>query len=352
MSKKKKYALRTPLNVKGGIRSQAPAGGHARAWWSRRWTEVIERFRLGARLGRGRNYAVTGQVSSLEVAPGRVAARVQGASREPYESTIRFHAVEGEAKAGLIREMRRRPMLVARLLVSDLPFEVEGLFREAGCPLFPQREHDLTSRCSCPDYANPCKHLAAVYYLLGEAIAKNPLLLLALRGVGRAELLGESLECSSKVLTCGSSKGGEGLEDADNLRISAEGSFNALKCESAKVNECEDGDDNFRTLELPNFRTSSDFYGTPQPPFEDFGTAVKSVTHAPLIYRLGPLPFWRGQERFTDTLEHLYARAAARGWAVWTGEPLDLRREEEKVVITGANLHLKNRRLRVDISLT
>jgi len=74
------------------------------------------------------------------------------------------------------------------------------------------------------------------------------------------------------------------------------------------------------------------------------------VTPAPLIYRLGPLPFWRGQERFTDTMEHLYARAATRGWTVWTGEALDLRREDEKVIIKGASLHLKQRKMRVDTS--
>ena len=308
MSKKKKFALRTPLNVKGGIRAQNPNSGCLRVWWSRRWTEVLERFRLGARLGRGRNYAVTGQVSSLEIAHGHVTATVQGSHREPYESGIVFRAVEGEVKARLIQTLRRRPMLVARLLVSDLPFEVETLFRAEGCPLFPQREHDLTSRCSCPDYANPCKHLAAVYYLLGEAITRNPLLLLELRGISRADLLGEAAEPNAPPE-------GDAPVTADASDL-------------------------------------SDFYGMPKKTFEDFGTAVKSVTYAPLIYRLGPLPFWRGQERFTDTLEHLYARAATRGWSVWTGEQLDLRREDEKVIIKGASLQLKHRKMRVDTSWT
>jgi hypothetical protein len=66
-----------------------------------------------------------------------------------------------------------------------------------------------------------------------------------------------------------------------------------------------------------------------------------SVIAAPFIQRLGPLPFWRGQERFSDTLEHLYARAASRGMTVWSGDPLDLRRPEEKIIIKGASLHLK-----------
>jgi hypothetical protein len=73
----------------------------------------------------------------------------------------------------------------------------------------------------------------------------------------------------------------------------------------------------------------------------DFGEMPASGIDAPLVQRLGPLPFWRGQERFSDTLEHLYARAATRGMTVWSGDPLDLRRPEEKVIIKGASLHLK-----------
>ncbi|MDD4018696.1 MAG: SWIM zinc finger family protein [Kiritimatiellae bacterium] len=310
MSRKKKYALRTPLNVKGGIRAQLPHGGPLRLWWGRRWLEILENFRLGARLGRGRNYAVSGQVSSLAIRPGEVTASVQGSDKTPYESSVRLLTVEGEAKARLIRALRQRPMLIARLLVADLPPEVETLFLAEKCPLFPQRGNDIASRCTCPDYANPCKHLAAVYCLLGEAFTRNPLLLLELRGIHRNELLGAD----------------SGLSDPSDLSDPADPS------------------------EPSGLSDLSDFYGVPQEDFTDFGPAQKSVTHAPLIFRLGPLPFWRGQERFTDTLEHLYARAATRGWTVWTGEPLDLRREDEKVVIKGAELHLKQRRMRVDTS--
>ncbi len=309
MSKKKRYTLRTALAVKGGIRAQNPHVGNLRVWWSRRWTEVLENFRLGARLGRGRNYAVSGQVSSLTIRPGFVEAAVQGSDKEPYTSDIRFRAVEGEAKARIIELLRRRPMMIARLLVCDLPDEVEAFFRAEGCPLFPKREHDLTSRCTCPDYANPCKHLAAVYYLLGEAITKNPLILLELRGISRADLLGEAAEPAGAAAA------------APPAEAAAEEPW-----------------------------TREGFYGVPREAFSDYGPALASVTPAPLIYRLGPLPFWRGQERFTDTLEHLYARAATRGWTVWTGEPLDLRREDEKIVIKGANLHLKHHRMRVDTS--
>ena len=306
--KKKKYALRTPLGIKGGIRAQNPHGGHFRAWWSRRWTEALESFRLGARLGRGRNYALSGQVSTLTIRHGCVSACVQGSVQEPYESVIRFPCVSGEGKARIVRQLWQHPMLVARLLVGDLPMEIEGLFLAEGCSLFPRRTNDMTSQCTCPDWANPCKHLAAVYCLLGEAIAKNPLLLLTLRGIERSDLAREAPAESAL-----------GEEEAHP--------------------------------ETTLVASPQDFYGAPLPEVEDFGEAPKASLAAPLIHRLGPLPFWRGQERFADTLEHLYSRASTRGWSVWTGEPLDLRREDEKVVIKGANLRLKQHRIRIDTSL-
>jgi uncharacterized Zn finger protein len=240
---------------------------------------------------------------------GRVVARVQGAQREPYESSIQFPRLSEESRARILLALRRKPIWVARLLTGDLPCEIEALFQAEGYPLIPHRTKELISRCSCPDWANPCKHLTAVYYLLGETIARNPLFLLGLYGITEADLVAQRDE---------KSPGGK----TETYR---------QEVQEPIVEE---------TL----------FYGTPQPEFSDFGEAAKSALPAPLIHRLGALPFWRGQERFIDTLEHLYVRAAARGWTVWTGETLDLRREDEKVVIKGANLHLRQNRMRVDAS--
>jgi len=309
VSKKKQYTLRIPLAVKGGIRAQGAHGGHVRTWWGIRWIEMLERFRLGARLGRGHKYALSGQVSSLAIRDGRVSARVQGSSREPYESVIQFPCVQGEAKTRIVKTFLSEPILLAQLMVGELPHETETIFAEEGCPLFPTRPNELSSSCSCPDWANPCKHLAAVYFLLGEAIIRNPMFLLELHGVRREDLVEEP------------------------------------PAEEADVRSSPD--------EMPaRALTAAAFYGTELPAFTDFGDAPKAITPAPLIHRLGPVPFWRGQEHFTDTLEHLYARASARGWTVWTGEPLDLRREDEKVIIKGANLRLNQNRLRVDESWT
>ncbi|MEI6646962.1 MAG: SWIM zinc finger family protein [bacterium] len=308
MKKKKCFKLRAPLTIKGGIRAQTEHAGPFRVWWSRRWTDVLEGFRMGPRLGRGRHYAISGQVSELSLISGCVAAEVQGALADPYRCSIRFASLEAAQKEKVVAALKTRPMLIARLLAGELPHDVETLFEQVQAPLFPRRSGDIQSKCSCPDWANPCKHLAAVYCLLGETISKNPLLLLALRGISRADLIAELSNNESTD------------KEVASLR------------QKARIKKSCAHDDPL---------TSESFYGTSHPPLADFGALPHSDIAAPLVQRLGPLPFWRGQERFTDTLEHLYARAASRGMTVWSGDPLDLRRPEEKIIVKGASLHLK-----------
>lgn len=300
-NKRNKFKIRTPLAVKGGIRAQTFSGPF-RIWWARRWIAALESFHLGARLGRGRSYATGGQVSELKLEPGRASATVQGAAPKPYTCEIRFRVPEGAVREHLIAAIRREPIWLARLLVGDLPAEIETLFTEAQLPFFPRKENDVVSHCSCPDWANPCKHLAAVYCLIGEAAARDPLILLNLRGISRADLIGPA-------------------EPAAPMPPAA-----------------------------PTPPAES-VYGATLPAFTDFGPAPQgsAETSAPLLHRLGAIPFWRGQERFADTLEHLYSRAAARGWQVWSGETIDLRKADERVVIHGADLRLKES-LRMDPS--
>ncbi|MDD2600523.1 MAG: SWIM zinc finger family protein [Kiritimatiellae bacterium] len=307
MSKRKTYQLRNPLAVRGGIRAQHTSTGQLRVWWSRRWMDMMEQFRLGARLGRGRNYAEAGQVSDLVIEQGVVNATVQGAQKEPYTSRITFKTLDQEGKATVLDTLREKPVLIARLLVGDLPLKIESILLKTGCPLFPEREHDVKSRCNCPDWANPCKHLAAVYYLLGEEIAKNPMLLLKIRGITIGDIFNESNVSVKKVTP-----------------------------------------PDLKREPLP---LTASFYGQTQPEVTDFGEEEHTGTSAPLVHRLGSLPFWRGQERFIDTLENLYDRAALRGWKVWMDEPLDVRREEEKTVIKGANLSLRHKRMTIDATM-
>ncbi len=192
---KKRYPVRVPRTA-AGIRAQESRTGVGRSWWAREWTHRLEAMGLKGRFGRGRSYAATGQVVTLTIAGPHVEAKVQGTRPKPYSVTVDFRVPEGLARIRIVDALRAEPMLVARLLADDLPMEVRDAFRAEGYDLFPGGKlgpgrYDATTACSCPDYANPCKHSAAVLLLLGEEIARRPLTLLELRGILSSDLCDE-----------------------------------------------------------------------------------------------------------------------------------------------------------------
>ncbi|MEU4333940.1 SWIM zinc finger family protein [Micromonospora lupini] len=178
-----------PRKVDGGLRARSARGAIGRSWWSRRFLEVLESFALGTRLTRGRSYARAGQVLRLDIAPGRVTAQVQGSRPRPYEVSIALTAFPAALWTRIEDELAGQAFFSARLLAGDLPDELEELFVTAGAPLFPTAVDELTQRCNCPDFAVPCKHLAATFYLLAEAFDADPFELLHWRGRSRADLL-------------------------------------------------------------------------------------------------------------------------------------------------------------------
>ncbi|WP_433126191.1 SWIM zinc finger family protein [Micromonospora sp. CA-240977] len=180
-----------PRKVDGGLRARSARGAIGRSWWSRRFLEVLESFALGTRLTRGRSYARAGQVLTLDIAPGRVSAVVQGSRPQPYQVSIALKPFPAALWSRIEAELAGQAFFSARLLAGDLPDELEELFVAAGAPLFPAGVDELTQRCNCPDFAVPCKHLAATFYLLAEAFDADPFELLHWRGRSRAELLAE-----------------------------------------------------------------------------------------------------------------------------------------------------------------
>ncbi|MEU7977632.1 SWIM zinc finger family protein [Micromonospora sp. NPDC049081] len=179
-----------PRRVDGGLRARSTRGAIGVSWWSRRFLEVLESFALGTRLTRGRAYARRGQVLRLDVSPGRVEASVQGSRPRPYPVVITLPPFPEALWARVERELAGQAFFSARLLAGDLPAELEELFAGAGAPLFPDSVGELTQRCGCPDFAVPCKHLAATFYLLAEAFDADPFQLLHWRGRSRDGLLG------------------------------------------------------------------------------------------------------------------------------------------------------------------
>ena len=178
-----------PRAVKGGIRAQSKGGKFGESWWAKRWISVLESFNIGARLGRGRSYARSGQVLSIETDKGRVRAKVQGSRPKPYEVAIQVKALSSADWQKVVRELSKQALFTAKLLAGEMPQDIEKVFKDARLSVFPEKLKDLKTECSCPDWSNPCKHIAAVYYLLGEEFDRDPFLIFKLRGMSRDEFL-------------------------------------------------------------------------------------------------------------------------------------------------------------------
>jgi uncharacterized Zn finger protein len=272
-----------PRAAKGGIKAQSKRGQLGQSWWARRWIAVLESFDIGARLGRGRSYARGGQVLSVEVGKGRVTAKVQGSRPKPYDITIQVKQLAEKEWTHLTEALAGQALYSAKLLAGEMPPDVEQVFAGAGLSLFPGKRDDLETSCSCPDWSNPCKHIAAVYYLLGEEFDRDPFLIFKLRGLEREELLGRLGERAGP---------GEAAVPAEVAPEAAE--------------------------PLPTDPKA--FWSGGEVPADLFGEVARPPAAAAWPQRLGGFPFWRGHERFLEALVPLYREAGARGLEVFLGE--------------------------------
>jgi len=185
-----RYPESMPLPAADGLATSKQRGAMAATWWSRRFVDVLESYGLGTRMQRGRRYARAGQVLSFDVQPGVIVAQVQGSRRTPYVVTVAVTQPTAEQWASVDAALASRVGFVARLLAGEVPVDLEDVFRDASVELFPASWATLDARCSCPDWENPCKHIAAVLYLFADRLDGDPWLLLAWRGRGRDQLLG------------------------------------------------------------------------------------------------------------------------------------------------------------------
>jgi uncharacterized Zn finger protein len=178
-----------PIRVEGGIKARSKRGAIGEQWWSRRFIAVLESYGMSGRLARGRAYARAGQVLDFQLAQGKVTAQVQGSRVRPYQVRIGVLPLTTAQWRRVQAKLASQALFRAKLLAGEMPHEIEEVFAGCGTPLFPRLAGDLDMRCSCPDWEVPCKHLAAVCYVLAEEFDRDPFAMLAWRGRGRDELL-------------------------------------------------------------------------------------------------------------------------------------------------------------------
>lgn len=180
--------------AKDGIRARSTRGDIGETWWSQRFIAALKAVADAGRLTRGRSYARSGQVMDLRVGAGEVTAKVQGSAARPYAVRLRLTPFTAAEWARAEEALAGQALFLAALLAGEMPRDVEQAFATAGLSLFPTKPRELRSECSCPDPANPCKHVAATYYILAEAFDTDPFLVLRWRGRARDDLLGRLRE--------------------------------------------------------------------------------------------------------------------------------------------------------------
>ena len=278
-----RFPKSTPRAVVGGIKAQSKSGAFGTTWWAKRWIAVLESFNIGSRLGRGRSYARKGQVTAINIGPGKVTAKVQGSMPKPYAVTIEIPKLGAKDWEKLVRELNAQAAFAAKLLAGEMPQDIESAFAKAGLSLFPTALKGLKTACSCPDSSNPCKHIAAVYYLIGEEFDRDPFLLFRLRGGDRDAIVGRLSAGSGTAST--------------SVATAAPATPEPLPVDAAV------------------------FWACGPLPAESSGEVRPPPVAAAGPKRLGGFPFWRGTDRFLDAITPTYSAAARRGMAVYEGEP-------------------------------
>ena len=243
---------------------------------------MLESYDIGARLDRGRSYARSGQGLDLKVAEGKVTARVQGSRAQPYGVSIKVKTLAKRDWEKLAGVLGSQAIFAAELLKGEMPENIEEAFKTARLSLFPEKSRDLETDCSCPDWSNPCKHIAAVYYLLGEEFDRDPFMIFKLRGMERQRFI--------------ALLGGKSSQPPERTRAA-------------------------RTPPpAPLSANPEAFWGVAGSADLDLGEVSILAVSAALVKWLGNFPLWRAEEGLLQALEPLYAAAAPVGLKVVLGE--------------------------------
>lgn len=271
----------------------------ARTWWGQRFLKALEGFTDPRRLQRGRSYAGPSRLLEFGIQKGVVSATVRGnvnpyfgVYKEPrYRTSIQLSPIPARDWKAIIAHLGSRADLVAKLLMDEMPDNIDEVLAEAHRHLLPVSRKDFKqTQCSCPDYANPCKHIAGVYYRLAVALDREPLLLFELRGLSR-ERLHQDLRATP-------------LGEALSALAEAPDRADIVAAESCYTRPT-------RRTTAPDYEAF--WHGRRRLP-SDIEPATPAAVPAILVKKGGePPPFWDEDSAFLDIMEDIYQRVRAQG---------------------------------------
>ncbi len=278
--------------VRGGVRLLAKQWPMSLSWAGTGWLGSISSRFSESVLAEGFQYARQGQVRSLEFAPGRVTASVQGRAVRPYRVVLQVRPFDDAQWSAVVEAMADRARHSARLLAGEFDESFEEPFAAIGLHLFPSAEGDLVAACGAPSERPWCKHAACAVLVVAEAIERDPLLLVMLRGLPGEELVERLRDRRSAKGAAASGKG--------QFAVSTTGAAEPPR--SPPLEQC------------------LEHFWEPGPELEEIQTPLRppEVSHA-LLRRLGPSPFEEGKFPIVGLLATCYdaiSRSALSGEVV------------------------------------
>jgi len=271
-----RYRRTTPRKVKDGMRARSRHGEMGKTWWSHRWLETLQSYGWSNRLERGRRYARMGQVVSLKLSRNRVEWMVQGSRPKSYRVAIEVKSLPKEKWKVVAASMASKAVFASKLLAGEMPVNVEEAFSRSSATLFPAKR-EIRTDCSCPDDANPCKHIAAAYYILAEEFDRDPFMMFLLRGETKEELMGALRE---------------------SRRVPNEREVRAPEAAVKGV---------LKDAKVPALEDCVAAFWSEQKPLGHIGVSQnRPYVDAAVIKRLGEPAFWREPEDFTELMKNVY----------------------------------------------
>lgn len=269
-------------------------------WWGQRWIGALQNVLRGdsARLARGRTYARAGRTHDLVIKGGKVTAKVTGSRATPYKITIELTELSASAWEKAVAGLAQKAQFSAELLAGKMPQAIDEVFVEAGESLFPKQRADLKTSCSCPDWGDPCKHVAATHYVLGEALDRDPFLLFELRGRTKAQVLDALRAARGAVSETPAKKGAKPKVAAPDPLVEVP------------------------TVKLGKLKASD--YDQPREPLPPLHFNFdEPVTHGAVLRQLGAPTTWASDASPADLLAPLVRAAAEAARRIAMAEPSD-----------------------------
>lgn len=277
-------------------------GEFSRTWWGQKFISAIESFTDSARLGRGRSYARGGKILKFSANKGKIEATIRGSVnpyfgvyKEPrYQTEIAITPIPQKDWTKIIQRLSTNASFVSKLLLNEVPENIETSFLAVNKNLLPHTSKDLKTKCSCPDYSNPCKHIAGLCYRFAVELDEDPFLLFELRGLTKEALQAELAKTPlGKALIAG-------LGTQNLTPEPATFYYTEAQTKPASPPPLKD----FWLERKQNLPTSPETTET-----SVSGIAIKKQGDFP--------PFWRKDNSFIEVMEELYERVRTKNRGVF-----------------------------------